>query len=122
MEFWDGEALESLTESIGKLLKVDELKSSSSQARFTRVCLELDLARPLKRGFWLRDEEVKVFVLILYERLPTFCYQYHCGLVGHSTNTCNHHQGTTLEENLVASHSGNGASSGQRNSPSLDRS
>lgn len=28
----------------------------------------------------------RVFVIVLYERLPTFCYT--CGMVGHGTNAC----------------------------------
>ncbi|XP_039119690.1 uncharacterized protein LOC120255988 [Dioscorea cayenensis subsp. rotundata] len=82
VEFWDGETLESITESIGKLLKVDEFTSSLARARFARVCLEIDLSRPLKRGFWLEDGDSKVFVVILYERLPTF--HYRCGIIGHA--------------------------------------
>lgn len=42
------------------------------RAHFVRVCLELDLSKPLKRGFWLEDEEIKVFVVRLYEKLPPF--------------------------------------------------
>lgn len=88
MEFWDGEALESLTEPLGRLVKVDEFTSSLSRAWFTRFCLEIHISHPLKEGFWLEDDEGKVFVLILYESLLMFCY--HCGMVGHGTNTSNH--------------------------------
>lgn len=54
-ELWDGQTLDSITEPLGKLLKVDELTSSLSRARFARVYLEIDLTSPLKRGFWLDD-------------------------------------------------------------------
>lgn len=50
IELWDGESLETITEPIGKLLKVDEFTLSLSRTRFARVYLEIDLARPLKRG------------------------------------------------------------------------
>lgn len=79
MEFWDGEALESITEPLGWLLKVDEFMSSLSRTRFARICLEIDLALLLKRGLWLEDEDGMAFILILYEHLPTFCY--HCWMV-----------------------------------------
>lgn len=37
-------------------------------------------------GFWLEDEGKRVFIIILYEKLPTFCYR--CGLVGHGDASC----------------------------------
>lgn len=49
--------------------------------------MEIYLARPLKRGFWLEDGDTKVFVTIMYERLPTF--RFICGLLGYGTNNCN---------------------------------
>lgn len=84
LELWDG-SLETLTEPIGRLMKVDEYTSSFSRARFAWVRLEIDLAQPLKRGFRIEDGTSRVFVMILYERLPTFCFTY--GLVGHGTNS-----------------------------------
>lgn len=56
IDFWDGESLESITEPIGKLLKVDEFTLNLTRARFARVCLELDLSCPLKRVFGLKME------------------------------------------------------------------
>lgn len=51
VEFWEGEALDSITEPIGKLLKVDDYTSSLSRARFAHDFLEIDLSLPLKKGF-----------------------------------------------------------------------
>lgn len=53
-----------------------------------RVCLDIDLAKPLKQGFWLEDDGKKVFIIVQYEKLPTFCYNY--GLVGHGATACTH--------------------------------
>lgn len=50
----------------------------------------------LKRGFWLEDCDCKVFVVILCERLPTFCYL--CGLVGHGANGCSRRPGGSPED------------------------
>lgn len=44
VEFWDGDSLETITSHIGNLLKVDEL---TTRSKFTQVCLELDLSKPL---------------------------------------------------------------------------
>lgn len=85
IELWDGESLETIIELIGKLLNIDEFTLSLSRAWYARVCLELNLARPQKRGFWVEDGNNKVFVVILYEHLPTFCYI--CGMIGHGSST-----------------------------------
>lgn len=45
------------------------------------------MSKPLKQGFWIGNEEHRVFVVVLYEKLPTFCYL--CGMVGHGSNSCN---------------------------------
>lgn len=87
VELWDRDLLENITEPIGKLLKIDECTSSLSHTRFVRVCLEIDLAQPLKRGLWIEDGEARVFVMIVYERLPTFCFN--CGLIVHGASNCN---------------------------------
>lgn len=88
IKLWDGEALDSIIEPIGRLLKVDEFSSCLARNWFAKVCLEINLSIPLRRGFWFDDEDGKVFVLILFECLPTFCY--HCGFFRHGSNTCSH--------------------------------
>lgn len=35
--------------------------------------MEIDIARPLKRGFWLENGEDKIFIVVLFERLHTLC-------------------------------------------------
>ncbi|XP_039136393.1 uncharacterized protein LOC120273757 [Dioscorea cayenensis subsp. rotundata] len=56
-------------------------------------------SKPLSKSFWVGDDEHRVFVIVLYERLPTFCYS--CGMVGHGANACSRrpspgNAGTTL--------------------------
>ncbi|XP_039136678.1 uncharacterized protein LOC120273995 [Dioscorea cayenensis subsp. rotundata] len=87
VEFWDGESLEFIASSLGTLLKIDEFTCSLSRSKYARICVEIDLNKPLKQGFWVGDDAHRVFVVVLYEKLPTFCY--HCGLVGHGSNQCN---------------------------------
>lgn len=45
------------------------------------MCMEIDLAEPLKRGFWIRDDDNKSMITVFYEKLLVFCFK--CGLVGH---------------------------------------
>lgn len=86
IELWDRETLNNITEPIKIFLKIDEFTLSLARAHYARLCVELDLSRPLKKDFWLEDNEYKVFVVILYKRFPTFCYL--CCLVGQGTNGC----------------------------------
>lgn len=87
MECWDGETLETIANHLGVLLKIDELTTTLVRSKFARVCIEIDLSKPLSRGFWIGDDHHRVFVVVMYERLPTFCYK--CGLIGHGSNSCN---------------------------------
>lgn len=84
--YWDGDSLETIIETLGKLPKVDEHTETLSRTRFPRICLELDLSKPSERGFWVEDDDKQVFVIVLYEKLPTFYYR--CGLVGHGDAFC----------------------------------
>ncbi|KAJ0982024.1 hypothetical protein J5N97_010279 [Dioscorea zingiberensis] len=96
VDFWDGDSLETHTESIGRLIKIDECTASLSRTRFVRACFEIDLACPLKRGFWLEDGDRRIFVMVLYERIPTFCYS--CGVVGHGASSCTSRRGHSSEQ------------------------
>lgn len=88
IEMWDGETLETVTAHLSNLLKVDSLTASLSRSRFARVCIEIDLSKLLCHSFWVGDDSHRVFVVVLYERLPTFCYT--CGVIGHGSRSCSH--------------------------------
>lgn len=71
--------------SVWGVLKVDDHTLDRSQAKFARVCVEINLEKPLKQGTWVNYGDFSVFVLVLYENLPVFCYK--CGRVGHGETT-----------------------------------
>ncbi|XP_039144885.1 uncharacterized protein LOC120282194 [Dioscorea cayenensis subsp. rotundata] len=87
IEFWSGDTIETITSHLGNLLKIDDLTLSLTRTKYARVCIEVDLSKPLNKGFWLGDDLNRIFVIILYERLPTFCYS--CGVIGHGSSNCN---------------------------------
>lgn len=87
MDLWDGDSLEMIASYISRLLKVDDYASSLHRSKFARICVEIDLANPLKQGLWIGVDAHQVFAVVLYEKLPTFCYT--CGLVSHRSNSCN---------------------------------
>lgn len=99
MELWDGEALETLTEPIRRFLKADDFTSSLFWARYVRLCTKISLSWPLKKSFWLEDGEASVFVVILYERLPTFCFV--CGLERHGANSYSHRLEKSLRDQMM---------------------
>lgn len=46
----------------------------------------VDLTQPLRIGFWISNDDWRVFIVVQYECLPTFCYQ--CGIIGHKESSC----------------------------------
>lgn len=66
VEFWDGELLETISSSLGRLLKIDDFISSMSRSKYARICMKIDLSKPLKQGFQIDNEEHRVFVVALY--------------------------------------------------------
>lgn len=86
VELWEGETLETIVSTFDTLLKVDDFTGSMSRSKYAWVCVEINLSKPLCRGFWIDDDMNRVFVVVMYELLPTFCYT--CGLVGHGSSSC----------------------------------
>lgn len=64
--------LELIDEQFGRLLKVDDHTEKLSRTKFARIYVEIDLAKPLKWGFWIVDEDSKCMVVVFYECLPKF--------------------------------------------------
>ncbi|KAJ0981964.1 hypothetical protein J5N97_010219 [Dioscorea zingiberensis] len=96
-EYWEPEPLDSVAASIGRVIKIDDTTCIQDRAKYARVCLEIDLTRPLERGVWVNTGRSKCFVPILYEKLPVFCYN--CGIVGHGAINCTKGvSGSRLEE------------------------
>lgn len=54
----------------------------ASRERFARVCIEVDLQKPLMAGYWIRGE----FWRLQYEELHDLCFG--CGCHGHRDATC----------------------------------
>lgn len=48
--------------------------------------MELNVSKPLQQGTWVKYGEFSVFILVLYEKLPVFCFR--CGMVGHGEAHC----------------------------------
>ncbi|KAJ0963233.1 hypothetical protein J5N97_028355 [Dioscorea zingiberensis] len=85
-DYWNLTSMESIASFFGRVIKIDETTMIYDRGRFARICIEIDLDKPLKRGIWVKLEEKYNFVALIYEKIPMFCYQ--CGVVGHGAENC----------------------------------
>ncbi|XP_061362793.1 uncharacterized protein LOC133306481 [Gastrolobium bilobum] len=81
-EYCEFPFLNHLGTEIGKVLKVDKTTSTGDRARFARVCIEIDLSKPL-RGEYILDGCRK---RVEYEGLFLICLK--CGRYGHNLDSC----------------------------------
>ncbi|CAN1824962.1 hypothetical protein LINPERHAP1_LOCUS30969 [Linum perenne] len=67
---------------IGKTVRVDLATTIGARGRYARVCVEVDVTKPLLGKYMIEDKELK----IEYESLENMCYD--CGFYGHKRETC----------------------------------
>ena len=63
---------------LGTVLKVDPITESQARGRFARICIEIDITKPLQGNLSVDGRIIRVE----YENLGVICYN--CGRVGHS--------------------------------------
>ncbi|KAL3498272.1 hypothetical protein ACH5RR_041004 [Cinchona calisaya] len=56
------------------------------EGKHIKMLVEVDITKPLLRGFLVRSEGDQKWVNFRYEKLPNFCFHY--GIIGHSIETC----------------------------------
>lgn len=74
--------LYALASSIRTLIKIDVNTYLTTRGRFGRVCIEIDLIKPLVGYFWLDQR----WHPIEYEGIHTICFTY--GYYGHRLEDC----------------------------------
>jgi hypothetical protein len=82
MEYYDESLLLALATAVGRPVKVDIHTLDASRGKFARVCIEIDLDKPVVGKVWFRDYWYKVE----YEGLHLLCQR--CGLYGHVSRNC----------------------------------
>ncbi|KAG8368960.1 hypothetical protein BUALT_Bualt15G0100600 [Buddleja alternifolia] len=82
VEYLKPDILYCIAKSIGILIKVDHNSFSALREKYARVCVQVDLDKPLKSLVGINGKKYN----IEYENLPIICFE--CGRFGHRSPTC----------------------------------
>ncbi|XP_031120937.1 uncharacterized protein LOC116024177 [Ipomoea triloba] len=81
-EYFNHKFLMSVGEKVDRPINIDTATSLVSRASFARVCVEVDITKPLLAKFTLRNRVRP----IVYEGLHLICFK--CGTYGHNAEGC----------------------------------
>ncbi|CAN1165459.1 hypothetical protein LINPERHAP2_LOCUS26163 [Linum perenne] len=82
IHYFNHVAVNRIGNHIGKTIRMDLATAEGARARYARVCVEIDLSKPLLEKYMIGD---RVFY-IEYESIENFCYL--CGLYGCKADSC----------------------------------
>ncbi|KAK3185201.1 hypothetical protein Dsin_032487 [Dipteronia sinensis] len=82
LEWLDSELLWNIGGMLGIMCKVDPLTVNQARGRFARICVEIDISKPLVGTLYVEKRSVKVE----YESLGRICFT--CGRFSHSRDAC----------------------------------
>ncbi|CAN1156360.1 hypothetical protein LINPERHAP2_LOCUS20905 [Linum perenne] len=82
LEYYDAAILTIIGNRIGKTVRLDETTLEGSGGNFSRICVEVDLSKPLLSKYRLRRRVQH----IEYEGLHTICFS--CGCYEHTLDHC----------------------------------
>ena len=82
VEYYHKDSLFRIRSGLGPVLRVDFNITAGTQGRFARLCIQIDIDKPLTRT--VRVGKTKLAVI--YEGLGLLCF--HCGKIGHRREWC----------------------------------
>lgn len=85
----------SIARLIGKPLKLDAATESLARPSVARVCIELDLLKPLPRRIFIGQGEAGFWQAVEYDNLPSYCSG--CSRFGHKDGDCSQDQPPPLQ-------------------------
>ncbi|KAL0919919.1 hypothetical protein M5K25_009009 [Dendrobium thyrsiflorum] len=99
--YWDIDNLTRMANFVGEPLWLDEHTSSWGRSSYARMCVRLNLSKPLLPGIWIKGLHGRFFQKIEYEGISNFCFS--CGLVGHTQDSCPSHWNSPAPCNVDSS-------------------
>ncbi|CAN1787302.1 hypothetical protein LINPERHAP1_LOCUS17586 [Linum perenne] len=75
-------AVSRIGDSIGKTVRLDLATAEGTRGRYARVCVEVDVTKPLLGKYMIEDKVLRVE----YESLENVCFE--CGFYGHKKESC----------------------------------
>lgn len=82
IELYKKTFLDHVGASLGTMLQIDKLMSIHSRGKFARICVEIDLEKPLLSHIMVHGYPIH----LEYEGLNTICFR--CGKYGHNKDKC----------------------------------
>ncbi|KAL0002934.1 hypothetical protein SO802_016715 [Lithocarpus litseifolius] len=82
IEYYNAEALFLIGKAIGNVLRVDTHTASETRGRFARLCIQIDVTKPLVTAIKIGKLEQSV----CYEGIQKLCFD--CGRMGHIRENC----------------------------------
>ncbi|GAU17846.1 hypothetical protein TSUD_329720 [Trifolium subterraneum] len=89
IEYYDTKMLHFIGNRIGRTVKVDRTTQSQARGKYARLCVEVDLTKPLLAMFQIKDRYYKIkdrYYKVEYEGLHMLCLA--CGTFGHYKEGC----------------------------------
>ena len=96
IEFYDAIVLREIGSAIGLVLRIDSYTALESRGSYARLCVQVDLEKPLITSVRVGRLVQKV----TYEGVSTLCFQ--CGRLGYKQDPCLYHIKPTDREGNVA--------------------
>ena len=82
MEFYEPSDLKKIGRAIGPVLRIDSHTANWERGRFARLCVQVNLDKPLVRKIYIG----KLEQCVLYEGINALCFS--CGRIGHKLESC----------------------------------
>lgn len=84
IEFYDSSVLREIRSAIGPVLRIDSYTASGSKGSYVRMCIQIDLSKPLINTVRMGRLHQKM----MYEGISSLCFC--CERLGHKQERCNY--------------------------------